>query len=411
MSSHNEIEYSELLDFINQCPIGLIKANAKGEIQWINEMGSQILFPLTIYSGVALDNIKDLLKYFDASIVEMVDSFEAFYGNICEEYSFQVAKSRSASINNFSITINRISEKVYQYTFRDISTLVGKENELKQLIESSARQAGKLEMSTGLLHDVGNAITAFGTEVANLKGALEWRELNDLTKLIEMFESNRNSLDLALGHGKGSALAKFLEAVYKSLTQKNEKLQEGAVKLNKNTSHIHDLLKIHRHYVMGKTKVAKESLSLLSVIEDALAIQDGSIAKRNIKLEKRIGRNISPIEGDKTRLIEVFINILKNSIEAFDGDLDREDKLIEISLRQDEAERLLLLEIADNGAGFSQEIGEKLFQKGQTTKQSGTGFGLYNCEQIISSHHGEISIQSEGVNRGARVLIKFPFLK
>ncbi|MGK0407612.1 MAG: signal transduction histidine kinase [Roseivirga sp.] len=409
MSSHYEIEYSELLDFLNQCPIGLIKANAKGEIELMNGIGSQILFPLSIYSGVSLANIKDLLKYFDASIVEMVDSFKAFYGNICDEYRFQAAIGHSAHANSFSITINRISENTYQYTFRDVSALVEKENELKHLIEASAMQAGKLEISTGLLHDIGNAVTAFGTEVVNLKNALEWRELNDLTKLIKMFESNLNSLDLALGQGKGSDLSKFLEAVNKSLTKKNQRLQEGAERLYENTSHIQDVLNIQRQYVEGKAKAVRESLSLQTVIEDALAIQGGSFAKRNIKLEKRISRNTPPIKGDKTHLIQVVINILKNSIEAFDGAVSREDKLIEISLRQDEAKRLLFVEIADNGVGFSQEIGRGLFQKGQTTKQAGTGFGLYNCEQIVSSHHGEISIISEGLNKGARVMMKFPF--
>jgi signal transduction histidine kinase len=259
------------------------------------------------------------------------------------------------------------------------------------------------------LHDIGNAITAFGTEVANLKNALEWREIKDLAKLHKLFESNINPLDAALGQGKGSALTKFLEAVNKSLTQKNERLQEGADKLYENTSHIQDVLNIQRHYVKDKTKIGRESISLMAVINDALAIQAGSIAKRSIKLEKNISRNIPNIEGDKTRLIQVVINILKNSIEAFESDVNREGKRIEISLSKDDDEKMLIIAVADNGDGFNQELGERLFQKGQTTKQSGSGFGLYNCEQIISSHQGKISISSEGVNKGAIVLVKLPF--
>lgn len=409
MPSENETDYSELLDFINQCPIGLVKASKKGEIELMNGIASQILLPLSIYSGVTLDNIKNLLKSFDANIAEMVNSFEASFGNICEEYRFQVAQGESDRYSDFSLTINRISENVDQYTLRDISIVVARENELKQLIESSAMQAGKLEMSTGLLHDIGNAITAFGTEVANLKNALEWREIKDLAKLHKLFESNINPLDAALGQGKGSALTKFLEAVNKSLTQKNERLQEGADKLYENTSHIQDVLNIQRHYVKDKTKIGRESISLMAVINDALAIQAGSIAKRSIKLEKNISRNIPNIEGDKTRLIQVVINILKNSIEAFESDVNREGKRIEISLSKDDDEKMLIIAVADNGDGFNQELGERLFQKGQTTKQSGSGFGLYNCEQIISSHQGRISISSEGVNKGAIVLVKLPF--
>jgi hypothetical protein len=54
MPSENETDYSELLDFINQCPIGLVKASKKGEIELMNGIASQILLPLSIYSGVTL---------------------------------------------------------------------------------------------------------------------------------------------------------------------------------------------------------------------------------------------------------------------------------------------------------------------------------------------------------------------
>jgi signal transduction histidine kinase len=200
-----------------------------------------------------------------------------------------------------------------------------------------------------------------------------------------------------------------MRAVKSSLSQKNELLQEGSTKLYESTSHIQDVLNIQRHYVKDKNKGKRELISLLAVLEDALAIQAGIITKRDIQLTKNFDSKIPKIEGDHTRLIQVVINGLKNSIEAFDGFTQSEERNIMTTLKNLEEEKLILLEITDNAAGFPPEMGAKLFERGRTTKESGTGFGLYNCKQIIESHHGEIYITSPGPNKGACLSIKLPY--
>lgn len=409
MKREEEENYAQLIDFINQSPIGIIKADAKGEIELLNAVGAQLLIPLSITSKVDLSNIQSLLKFFDANLVNQIQAYSKSFGTICEDYRFQVNVKGATEGQHFNMTVNRISEDVYQYTLKDISAIVAKEIELKQLIEASAMQAGKLEMSTGLLHDVGNAVTAFGTEVAKLKSALEWRELKDLDKVLNLFTKNESGLDQAIGAGKGQALIKFIQAIKNSLSQKNELMQKGSTKLYNSTSHIQDVLNIQRHYVKDKGKSKRELISLQAVIEDSLAIQAGIIAKRDIKLIKDFDSKIPKIEGDHTRLIQVLINCLKNSTEAFDGLAKDEERTITVSLKKLEDEQHILLEIADNAAGFNSEFGAKLFERGQTSKDSGSGFGLYNCKQIVESHHGEIYITSPGLNKGATLSIKLPY--
>tara|TARA_R110002050_G_scaffold201421_1_gene336596 strand:- start:57 stop:1289 length:1233 start_codon:yes stop_codon:yes gene_type:complete len=409
MNANKHSEYSELLDFINQCPVGLVKSNNAGDIELLNAFGSQILFPLSIYSSCDLSNIKTILNYFDPQLVKQIDSFEPSFGPICEEHRFELRPSDSASLQFYSITINKISESVFQYVLKDITAIVRKEQELQELIEASAMQAGKLEMSVGLLHDVGNAVTSFGTEVAKLKNSLEWRELADLDKLLNLFSSHESGLDQSMGPGKGKAVQKYMHALKNSLAKKNSLLLEGANKLYENTSHIQDVLNIQRHYVKDKVKNKRELISLFSVVEDAIAIQAGIILKRNVELIKDFSPKLPRIEGDHTRLIQVVINILKNSAEAFDSISHQDQRYIKITLRALEQEGLLLLQVSDNAVGFDPEKATELFEKGQTSKQTGTGFGLYNCKQIIDSHHGEISISSQGIDKGATLRIKLPY--
>jgi signal transduction histidine kinase len=87
--------------------------------------------------------------------------------------------------------------------------------------------------------------------------------------------------------------------------------------------------------------------------------------------------------------------------------VDKIDALKTISICLYKKEDLLVLEIADNGSGFDEKTAGLLFGRGFTTKSSGTGLGLHNCQVIIESHAGTISIKSEGPGKGALTMIQF----
>jgi signal transduction histidine kinase len=69
----------------------------------------------------------------------------------------------------------------------------------------------------------------------------------------------------------------------------------------------------------------------------------------------------------------------------------------------------IIIVFSDNGIGFSPEMEEKLFERGFTTKRTGSGIGLYECRSIIESHGGTITIESKGIGTGASTIIKLPF--
>ena len=124
-----------------------------------------------------------------------------------------------------------------------------------------------------------------------------------------------------------------------------------------------------------------------------------------IRLKIAVAPGEYVLKGDHTKLMQVFFNILKNSIEAID--LENTQKAIEINLSS--ANGFFELRVADNGKGFYAETANKFFKRGFTTKESGTGLGLYNCKSIIDSHDGVFQIQSDGPNLGAVTLIKLPY--
>lgn len=102
--------------------------------------------------------------------------------------------------------------------------------------------------------------------------------------------------------------------------------------------------------------------------------------------------------ADYDRLKQVFMNLIKNSLEAGSNSISLDTKI-----KNDK----LIIEILDNGSGISKEslshLGELFF----TTKPTGTGVGVHLSKEIIRLHHGTMKYSSRG-KRGTKVVITLP---
>lgn len=94
--------------------------------------------------------------------------------------------------------------------------------------------------------------------------------------------------------------------------------------------------------------------------------------------------------ANKEELRQVFINIILNSIEALKE--KEKNRKVEIHIREDH--KFVNIEIANNGPDISQAMQEMIFEPFYTTKELGTGIGLFVCRQIIEKHNGFISCSS-----------------
>ena len=94
-----------------------------------------------------------------------------------------------------------------------------------------------------------------------------------------------------------------------------------------------------------------------------------------------------PILADRQQLIQVFMNLIRNSEDAMpDGGR------IDIQLDNDSGKDGIVICLKDTGPGAAPEQVEKLWQKFYTTKKDGVGLGLPVCKQIIQAHGGKIEI-------------------
>ena len=96
------------------------------------------------------------------------------------------------------------------------------------------------------------------------------------------------------------------------------------------------------------------------------------------------------VHADEKLLSQVLINLLKNAMQALEGQADGK-----IRMEVDTEKNQLLIRVTDNGPGVPSDLIEDIFVPFFTTKTTGSGIGLSLSRQIIRMHGGELSVASQ----------------
>ena len=128
----------------------------------------------------------------------------------------------------------------------------------------------------------------------------------------------------------------------------------------------------------------KEQIEIISVIKFALDIFSEEYIKYHPE-EEELYANL-----DKTQLIRVITNLVKNAIQATEN---QENPIVEVKVSSEE--KNLIISVSDNGKGISEDLKELIFEPKFTTKTSGMGLGLAMIKSIIEAYDGSISFSSE----------------
>ncbi|MEQ1624758.1 MAG: HAMP domain-containing sensor histidine kinase, partial [Sediminibacterium sp.] len=274
---------------------------------------------------------------------------------------------------------------------------------LSQIIQDKAIEQSKFEMASGVLHDIGNAVVGFGSYITKIKRSLEQDDIRTIENLRGFIEKNQSPISQAIGENKANAILNLLDGVISNQRSNSTEIKNTITEQMKIIGHVQEILNIQRQYVVGQS-AERTLVNIRSIINDSVSMIFGSFEKKGIQFNFAAPAVIPKIKGDRTRLMQVILNLLKNAIDSFSNE-DKKDKEIEVKVITDE--NRIMIQIKDNGKGFDLETSANLFQRGFTTKSEGSGLGLANCRNIIEGHNGEISLTSMGINKGAISTIVF----
>ena len=133
-----------------------------------------------------------------------------------------------------------------------------------------------------------------------------------------------------------------------------------------------------------------EKLYVLDVFRNLQQLMLPTLEHKNIDLEIILKEPELQLQADLNLLEQVMINLLVNAMDAVKEKTDPKIVLSAASLPKGKTS----IKIADNGAGMSQEVIEKIFIPFFSTKKTGSGIGLSLCKQIMMLHKGNIQVQS-----------------
>lgn len=162
-----------------------------------------------------------------------------------------------------------------------------------------------------------------------------------------------------------------------------------------------EILRRLRDFI-GRGETEQRQVSLGPLVADGVALVTAAQGTGAPPIALDLSVSGCVIMADQVQLQQVFVNLLRNAIEATEGMPERG---IAVSLQR-EGERAVL-HFSDAGPGLPDEVRERLFQPFVTTKEHGMGIGLSICRAIVEAHGGRISAPQGGAS-GTIIRIELP---
>ncbi|PLR76610.1 PAS domain-containing sensor histidine kinase [Bacillus sp. V3-13] len=230
--------------------------------------------------------------------------------------------------------------------------ITDRKEKTERLLQKSEKLALVGQMAAGIAHEIRNPLTS-------IKG------------FIQLFRSNNSQEE-------------YFEIVLAELERIN--------------------LIVGEFLVLAKpTAIVFQEKNLKNLIKDVVMLINTQSILNNVQIFVEFGADIPNISCEENQLKQLFINILKNGIEAMPmgGTID-----LKVEKKEDGKVSILFI---DHGVGIPEERIPTLGEPFYTTKEKGTGLGLMTCYKIVETHNGELNITSK-VGQGTTIEIILPVL-
>jgi len=148
-------------------------------------------------------------------------------------------------------------------------------------------------------------------------------------------------------------------------------------------------------------------VELIKIFNNSLGLLDHLLKKHRVRIVTHFPAAMSPIRGDAKQLEIVFVNLIKNAVEAMGNNVSH-GLARELVLSGREESDWIIASVKDSGPGIKRADFGHLFEAYFTTKGSeGTGMGLFLSHQVIKAHGGAIDCKSEE-GQGTEFIIRLP---
>ena len=327
---------------------GLVSVDESGIITTINQMASQIIG--VDESRVEGQHISDVLKSDDFNIQELLTNDEP----IVEREVICYCSSRNIPLSVSSSQLKNETGKVMGAVIiiRDMREI----KELQEKVRRAERLASLGRLAAGIAHEIRNPLSSIRGFAHYFQG-----KFDPETKDVKYAKAMVGEID---------RLNRIIEALLDFARPAAPELQPCSIE---------------------------------DVLDHVLQLVQTDVNAKEVKVVTDIEDDIPNVMLDRDQMIQAFLNILLNAVNAVDkgGEIS-----VSIYMEMD----TLQIGVSDTGSGIPSEDIPRVFDPFFTTKKGGTGLGLAIVHRIIENHDGEIGVDSKA-GEGTTFTIRLPFRK
>jgi signal transduction histidine kinase len=279
--------------------------------------------------------------------------------------------------------------------------------ELQQRLIDASRDAGRAEVATGILHNVGNVLNSVSISAEMVNKTLKESKIANLSKALAML--NEHSADLAAfltTDDRGKLLPGYLQKLGSVLVEEQGIIATEMATLGQSLEHIGRVVQMQQTYAKGAS--VQEQISPAELMEDAVRMNLTSFNKHGVQLSREFA-DVPAVFLDKHRVLQIMINLISNATAAL-ADREAGNRHVTVMLQTCDFEGRphLRFEVTDNGSGIAPENLTKIFVHGFTTRKDGHGFGLHSSANAAREMGGSLTASSPGINQGATFTLLLP---
>ena len=228
---------------------------------------------------------------------------------------------------------------------------------------------------------------------------------------VKLMESGKKGAVAALSAGLLHQIGQPITAIHgfvrfmKKEMDVNSPFYKPVCIMNEQSFYIKDMLANLMELVRHR-KIDKSQININTVIYKSFNLLLDELRIKRIGWDLQLDDKIPSIYGDALHLQQVFMNLVINAMDALGEKPPGVPRILQVSSQYDIETCQAVITFKDNGPGIAHEHQAKIFDPFFTTKPQGSGIGLALCNDIVNEHEGSISVDSD--HDGTIFTVKLP---
>lgn len=289
----------------------------------------------------------------------------------------------------------------------ELEAVVKKLKRAEAELEGKSHESEMAEIATGVLQNVANVLSSLNSSNTFIKDTAKNSKLEGLLKANKILREHIDHIDQFIYENpKGKKLLEYYLKLEEPLKKERDDIVSQSERLDEKINIINDVITAQQSHAGISNQLTSE-LSLSGIVESTLSLHSELIDDYNLSIKQNLKATI-PVIAQRSKLIHVLVNFIKNAGESMENNRDGNKNL---TIKSWEDSHRVYLSITDNGAGIENKNLDKVFSHKYSTKKKGHGFGLHSSANYMKEVGGNIKVSSEGVGKGTTFTLIFPILR